>query len=70
MSKKLSLRIGWLYPVFRDLHFYHGLLARFNGGMDGGTCTVYGMLGEETAERIRGWILKRIHPLRWGGESQ
>ena len=20
-------RIGWLYPIFRDLHFYHGLLS-------------------------------------------
>ena len=19
-------RIGWLYPIFRNLHFYHGLL--------------------------------------------
>ena len=19
-------RIGWLYPIFRDFHFYHGLL--------------------------------------------
>ena len=27
-NKALSLkRIGWLYPIFRDLHFYHGLLA-------------------------------------------
>ena len=26
-TKALSLkRIGWLYPIFRDLHFYHGLL--------------------------------------------
>ena len=26
-NKALSLkRIGWLYPIFRDLHFYHGLL--------------------------------------------
>ena len=30
----LSLkRIGWLYPIFRDLHFYHGLLGwSRNGG--------------------------------------
>ena len=29
IKKALSLkRIGWLYPIFRDLHFYHGLLAR------------------------------------------
>ena len=29
-KKALSLkRIGWLYPIFRDLHFYRGLLARF-----------------------------------------
>ncbi len=28
-NKGLSLkRIGWLYPIFRDLHFYHGLLGR------------------------------------------
>ena len=28
-NKALSLkRIGWLYPIFRDLHFYHGLGAR------------------------------------------
>ena len=27
MRKWFSLkRIGWLYPIFRDLHFYHGLL--------------------------------------------
>ena len=26
-NKSLSLkRIGWLYPIFRNLHFYHGLL--------------------------------------------
>ena len=26
-TKHLALkRIGWLYPIFRDLHFYHGLL--------------------------------------------
>ena len=26
-KKALSLkRIGWLYPIFRDLHFYHRLL--------------------------------------------
>ena len=26
-NKTLSLkRIGWLYPIFRDLHFHHGLL--------------------------------------------
>ena len=26
-NKALSLkRIGWLYQIFRDLHFYHGLL--------------------------------------------
>ena len=26
-NKALTLkRIGWLYPIFRDLHFYHGLL--------------------------------------------
>ena len=26
-NKVLSLkRIGWLYPIFRDPHFYHGLL--------------------------------------------
>ena len=26
-NKALSLkRIGWLYPIFRDLHFYHGLM--------------------------------------------
>ncbi len=25
LKKALSLkRIGWLYPIFRDLHFYHG----------------------------------------------
>ncbi len=23
-------RIGWLYPIFRDLHFYHGLLGDEN----------------------------------------
>ena len=29
IKKALSLkRIGWLYPIFRDLHFYHGLLGR------------------------------------------
>ncbi len=29
-KKALSLkRIGWLYPIFGDLHFYHGLLATF-----------------------------------------
>ena len=29
-NKALGLkRIGWLYPIFRDLHFYHGLLATF-----------------------------------------
>ena len=29
-NKALSLkRIGWLYPIFRDLHFYHGLLGVF-----------------------------------------
>ena len=29
-KKALSLKqIGWLYPIFRNLHFYHGLLARF-----------------------------------------
>ena len=27
-NKALRLkRIGWLYPIFHDLHFYHGLLA-------------------------------------------
>ena len=27
-NKALSLkRIGWLYPIFRDLHCYHGPLA-------------------------------------------
>ena len=27
-TKHLSLeRIGWLYPIFRDVHFHHGLLA-------------------------------------------
>ena len=26
-KKALTLkRIGWLYPIFRDLHFYHRLL--------------------------------------------
>ena len=31
-KKALSLkRIGWLYPIFRDLHFYHGLLAVIAG---------------------------------------
>ena len=26
-NKALSLkRIGWLYPIFRDVYFYHGLL--------------------------------------------
>ena len=30
-TKTLSVkRIGWLYPIFRDLHFYHGLLGRRN----------------------------------------
>ena len=29
-------RIDWLYPIFRDLHFYHGLLSNFSG--DTGTC--------------------------------
>ncbi len=29
-NKELRLkRIGWLYPIFRDVFFYHGLLARF-----------------------------------------
>ncbi len=29
-NKALRLtRIGWLYPIFCDLHFYHGLLATF-----------------------------------------
>ena len=29
-TKHLTLkRIGWLYPIFRDLHFYHGPLAAF-----------------------------------------
>ena len=33
LKKALSLkRIGWLYPIFRDLHFYHGLLARPRAG--------------------------------------
>ena len=28
LKKTLSLKqIGWLYPIFRDLHFYHGLLS-------------------------------------------
>ena len=27
-TKHLTLkRIGWLYPIFRDVYFYHGLLA-------------------------------------------
>ena len=27
-NKPLNLkRIGWLYPIFRNLHFYHWLLA-------------------------------------------
>ena len=31
-KKHLALkRIGWLYPIFRDLHFYHGLLERAAG---------------------------------------
>ena len=31
-KKALSLkRIGWLYPIFRDLHFYHGLLTVIAG---------------------------------------
>ena len=25
-------RTGWLYPIFRDVYFYHGLLARFSSG--------------------------------------
>ena len=30
-NKALGLkRIGWLYPIFRDIHFYHGLLARIS----------------------------------------
>ena len=29
-----------------------------------------GIFGEKTAERILGWILKKIPTLRWGGESQ
>ncbi len=29
-----------------------------------------GMFGEKTAERILGWILKKIPTLRWGGNSQ
>ena len=30
-NKALSLkRIGRLYPIFRDLHFHHGLLARIS----------------------------------------
>ena len=30
-TKHLTLkRIGWLYPIFRDLHFYHGPLARIS----------------------------------------
>ena len=26
-------RIGWLYPVFRDVYFCHGLLARISHRM-------------------------------------
>ena len=27
-TNPLSLkRIGWLYPIFRDVHFHHGLLS-------------------------------------------
>ena len=28
LKNRLSLkRIGWLYPIFRDVYFHHGLLA-------------------------------------------
>ena len=34
-NKVLSLkRIVWLYPIFRDPHFYHGLLSPASRGSD------------------------------------
>ena len=41
-NKALNLkRIGWLYPIFRDVYFYHGLLCLgLEFGDDGSQCRV------------------------------